>query len=88
MRPSGNKTELKSFLGMAKFSGVLAEIERPLRELRKKPNTWFWDQEQQDVFESVKRVISTAPVLTKFSLGAKHRVTADSSSYALGAALL
>ena len=39
-------------------------------------------------FEEVKREIIAAPVLAKFSLDARHRVTADSSAYALGAAVL
>ena len=92
MRPPTNKVELKSFLGMvnylSKFSPRLAQMERPLRELQKKTSAWVWDTAQQESFESVKREICEAPILAKYSLKAKHRVTADSSSYALGAVLL
>lgn len=92
MEPPKNKSELKSFLGMvnylSKFSGRLAELERPLRELQKNTSDWIWDSQQQRGFEEVKREIIAAPTLAKYELRAKHRVTADSSSYALGAALL
>ena len=92
MTPPTNKSELKSFLGMVNYlsrvSSRLAELERPLRELIKKEAAWFWDVPQQLAFEEVKREITRAPVLAKFSLRRRHRVTADSSAYALGAALL
>ena len=44
MQPPKDKTKLKSFLGMvnylSKFSGRLAELERPLRELQKMTCEW------------------------------------------------
>ena len=92
MKAPENKTELRSFMGMVnylcKFSARLTEIQRPLRELGKKDSAWVWDEPQRRSFEAVKREISGAPVLAKYELRARHRVSADSSSYALGAALL
>ena len=73
---------------LSHFSSRLAELEHPLRELIKKEAAWFWDVPQQLAFEEVKREITRAPVLAKFSLRVRHRVTADSSAYALEAALL
>lgn len=92
MRPPTNKTELKSFLGMVnylhKFSPRLAHIEKPLRELNSKKSAWIWERDQVTSFEAIKREISQAPTLAKYNVRANHRITADSSSYALGAALL
>lgn len=92
MRPPINKSELKSFLGMvnflSKFSCKLTEMEKPLRELQQKTSEWVWDCAKQESFERVKEKITRAPVLTKYDLRARHRITADSSSYATGAVLL
>ena len=87
-----NRKQVKSFLGMvnylSKFSPKLAELEGPLRELTKTNTAWVWDRDQERSFEGIKRLLTQAPVLAKFELRAEHRVTADSSQYALGAALL
>ena len=56
--------------------------------MTKKQNAWWWDRAQEDSFRRVKEEIVRAPTLAKYSLRKKHRVTADSSSYAMGAALL
>ena len=92
MRAPTNQKELRSFLGMVnflhKFSHRLAELEKPLRELGKKNSPWSWEESHQRSFEALKREISNAPVLAKYDVRAKHRLTADSSCYALGAALL
>ena len=92
MEPPTNRTEMKSFLGMVnyltRFSGRLAVIDRPLRELCKKEAVWVWDTPQEEAFKRVKREISSAPVLAKYSLKARHRVSSDASQFALGAVLL
>ena len=64
---------------MSKFSPKLAELERPLRELTKINTVWVWQRDQERSFESIKRLLSHAPVLAKFKLKAEHKVTADSS---------
>ena len=90
-RPQSKK-ELKSFLGMvnylAKFNKGLAELERPLRDLTRKRAEFAWGSEQEESFEKIKSLVTQAPILVKFSLSKNHRVTADSSCFALGAALL
>ena len=73
---------------LSRLSARLAELERPLRELSKKSNAWVWEEEQMRAFEDVKREIGRALVLAKYDLRAPHRVTVDSSSYVIGAALL
>lgn len=63
-------------------------MDRPLREIQTKTSAWVWDHAQQQNFEATKREIFKVPVLAKYDLKAAHRVTTDSSSYAMGVVLL
>ena len=69
MRPPTCLQELKSFLGMInylhKFSPRLAELSKPLQDLNKKHGEWYWDIDQQNSFQALKREISNALVLAK-----------------------
>ena len=92
MIPPSNRKELKRFLGMVgylgKFSARLSELQGPLRALLGKESDWAWGCAQRQAFEAIKRELTSAPVLTSFRLGGKHRLTADASRASLGAALL
>ena len=92
MIPPSNRTELKRFLGMVgylgKFSARLSELQGPLRALLGKENDWAWGSAQRQAFDAIKGELTSAPVLTSFRLGGKHRLTADASKASLGAALL
>ncbi|CAB0001640.1 unnamed protein product, partial [Nesidiocoris tenuis] len=83
--------ELRRFLGMynylSKFIGMSAHISQPLRELLKSSSDYVWGQPQEKAFQKMKNVISSSPVLKSFHPSAPTRLSADASSYALGAVL-
>ena len=92
MEPSQNKASLRSFNGMVnylrRFSLILSELSEPLRRLCKTGVEWAWESEQQSVFESIKQVITSLPILAYFDKTKKHIIQCDASLKGLGAVLL
>ena len=92
MAPPKDVAELRRFLGMANFLGKfvkdMAETCEPLRQLTREDVQWQWAHEHARAFDSVKKKIASAPVLTFFNPKQPLAVQCDASQHALGAALL
>lgn len=92
MDPPKNVSELRSFLGMVnqlgRFIPHLAEKHKVLRDLLSKKNHWYWGEEQQAAFDQLKAELSSTPVLTLYNPNSALKISADASSFGLGAVLL
>ena len=92
MKPPKDVTELRRFLGMVnqlgKFTPRLAELTHPLRELLGKRNLWRWESPQNVAFSQIKEELSKLTTLVPYNMEAETKVSADSSSYGVGAVLL
>jgi len=55
--------------------------------LTRKDMKWQWEEEQQKVFDKLKRIFTTKPVLVAPDLDKEFRVEADASNYATGGVL-
>ena len=92
LEPPRNKTEGRRFTGMvnylSKFSAKLADLCRPIYAVTGNRHDWYWGEDQRKSFDDIKLEISKAPVLSAFDISKRHRVSADSSGYAIGAVLL
>ncbi|XP_041636000.1 uncharacterized mitochondrial protein AtMg00860-like [Cheilinus undulatus] len=70
LKEPSNVSEVRGFLGMVnqlgKFIPQLAEKDKPLRDLLSKKNCWVWETDQARAFETLKKALSSPPVLAMY----------------------
>ena len=86
-----NWTDMQAFIGFVNFYHHFIQdfstIARPLFNITHSNKAWNWDTKEQEAFECLKMVVTTAPVLVSPQDSEPFRIEADSSDFASGAIL-
>ena len=90
-RPS-SVTEVKSFVAFCnyfrRFVKGFSIVAAPLTKLTKKDIPWAWEAEQENAFNTLKRLLTTAPILRLPEIGKPFILESDFSKQGMGWILL
>ena len=92
MQPPKNVSEARRFIGMtnqlAKFIPCSAELMKPLTALLSSKHSFQWGPSQSEAFDKLKEILTKPSILTLYDPMADTKVSADASSFGLGAVIL
>ncbi|KAL9974064.1 hypothetical protein ACROYT_G011062 [Oculina patagonica] len=71
-----------------KFIEHKADIQEPISQLTQKDAAFVWEKPQQEAFDNLKSVITSAPALARFDDSKETVLNVDASSKGLGAVIL
>ena len=77
--------DIRKFLDLAnyyrRFIKDFVQVARPINMLIRKDVKWQWEQKQQKIFDELKKVFTTRPVLVAPDLDKEFRIEIDASNY-------
>ena len=86
-----NQTDVKSFLGLCSYYRRYIKnfdlIARPLHKAMETKSSYIWTEEKQEAFESLKKHLSSTPILAFPAVKEPFILYTDASLTAMGAVL-
>ena len=91
MMPPKDLTESRSFCGMVNFLSMFCKnlivVLKPIYDVTRKGQPFFWGEKQQKAFNEVKKMLIKPPVLTLPSQHGRFILCVDTSRTSVGTAL-
>ena len=73
---------------LSRFMPQFSKMSEPLRKLTEKNVMFTWDSSQEEAFQAIKSMISSAPLLKYYDVASETTIQCDASESGLGANLL
>ena len=90
--PPKSVHQVRSFLGLAeyyrRFILNFSKISKPITELLKKGTKYVWSKECDEAFQTLKKLLTTSPVLAQPDIAKPFDVYCDASGTGLGSVLM
>jgi hypothetical protein len=91
LAPPTNCTEVRKFIGLINYYRDMwkqrSEILDPLTKLTSTKKPWKWTDEQQNAFDTVKKIMARETILAYPNFEIPFEVHTDASPYQLGAVI-
>jgi hypothetical protein len=86
-KPPSSVTQVCSFLGLAgyyrRFIPNFSKIAKPITELLEKGTEYVWSKDCDEAFHTLKKLLTTSPVLAQPDIAKSFNVYCDASSTGL-----
>jgi hypothetical protein len=84
--------QVRSFLGLIgyyrRFILNFSKIAKPITDLLKKEKKFVWNAERDEAFQTLKKLLTTSPMLAQPDIAKSFDVYCDTSSTGLGCVLM
>jgi hypothetical protein len=91
-KPPTSVTQVHSFLGLAgyyrRFIPNFSKISKPITKLLKKGNKYVWSKDCDEAFNTLKKLLTTSPVLAQPDITKPFDVYCDAFGTGLGCILM
>jgi hypothetical protein len=91
-KPPRTMHQVHSFLRLAgyyrRFISNFSRIAKPITDLLKKDEKYVWNAEHDEAFKTLKKLLTTTPVLAQLDITKSFNIYCDASSTGLGCVLM
>jgi hypothetical protein len=91
LAPPTNRTEVHKFIGLVNYYRDMwkqcSEILAPLTKLTSTKNPWKWTDEEQNAFDTMKKIMARETIMAYTNFELLFEVHTDANAYQLGAVI-